>query len=38
VGLAEGLKELQAKGFRFVLLRDETVVSTGGRASRSPAV
>ena len=37
-GLAEGLKELQAKGFRFVLLRDETVVSTGGRASRSPAV
>jgi peptidoglycan/xylan/chitin deacetylase (PgdA/CDA1 family) len=37
-GLAEGLTELQAKGFRFVLLRDETVVSTGGRASRSPAV
>jgi len=37
-GLAEGLKELQAKGFRFVLLRDETVVSTGGRASRSLAV
>src|SRR5215813_4450126 len=27
-GLAEGLKELQARGFRFVLLRDETVVST----------
>lgn len=37
-GLAEGLTELQAKGFRFVLLRDETVVSSGGRAIRSPAV
>jgi peptidoglycan/xylan/chitin deacetylase (PgdA/CDA1 family) len=28
-GLAEGLSELQSRGFRFVLLRDERVVSTG---------
>jgi peptidoglycan/xylan/chitin deacetylase (PgdA/CDA1 family) len=28
-GLAEGLSELQARGFRFVLLRDESVVSMG---------
>jgi peptidoglycan/xylan/chitin deacetylase (PgdA/CDA1 family) len=28
-GLAEGLSELLAKGFRFVLLRDERVVSVG---------
>jgi peptidoglycan/xylan/chitin deacetylase (PgdA/CDA1 family) len=28
-GLAEGLSELLAKGFRFVLLRDESVVSVG---------
>src|SRR5262249_21492906 len=38
MGLAEGLTELQARGFRFVLLRDETVVSSGGRAGRSAPV
>jgi peptidoglycan/xylan/chitin deacetylase (PgdA/CDA1 family) len=37
-GLAEGLEELQARGFRFVLLRDETVVSSGGRSRRSASV
>jgi len=28
-GLAEGLSDLQARGFRFVLIRDEKVVSVG---------
>jgi peptidoglycan/xylan/chitin deacetylase (PgdA/CDA1 family) len=37
-GLAEGLSELLAKGFRFVLLRDEKVVSVRERAGRARQV
>jgi len=37
-GLATGLSELQARGFRFVLLRDGNVVSYGVRPGRSRSV